>query len=107
MASPAAYFGFFETPRAFQRLNYERCLPKPPVFVKTLPRELAEWLPQVVPEELSRGNVVQFTIGPRIADRRLHVALRANRDKFSAVDFVEIHRRIQRLLRMGVMLTHF
>ena len=107
MAGSAADFGFLETSRAFQRFNYERCLAKPSVFVKTLTRELAEWLPQAVPKKLSRRKVVQFAIGPRIADRRLHVALRANRHKFPAVDFMEIHRWVQRLLRMVVMLAHF
>src|SRR5438132_12418003 len=107
MASPTAYFGFLETLRAFQRFNYERCLPKPPVFVKALSRELAERLPQVVSEELYRRNIIQFTAGPSIADCRLHVALRANGDRLPAVDPVEIDRWIQRLLRMVVMLTHF
>src|SRR6266700_1845488 len=107
MASPAAYFGFLETLRAFQRFNYERCLPKPPVFVKALSGELPEPLPQAVSEELSRGNIIQFTVGPRIADCRLHVALRTNGGRLSAVDLVEIHGRIQRILRMVVMLTHF
>src|SRR5437660_7165867 len=107
MASPAAYFGFLETLRAFQRLNDERCLPKPPVFVKALSRELAERLPQAVSEELSRRNIIQFTVSARIADCRLHVALRANGDRLSAVDLVEIYRWIQRFLRMVVMLIHF
>src|SRR5438445_2573416 len=107
MASPAAYFGLLETLRAFQRFNYERCLPKPPVFVKALSGELPEPLPQAVSEELSRGNIIQFTVGPRIADCRLHVALRTNGGRLSAVDLVEIHGRIQRILRMVVMLTHF
>src|SRR6266567_631693 len=107
MASPAAYFGFLETLRAFQRFNDERCLPKPPVFVKALSGELAEWLPQAVSEELSRRNIIQFTVGPRVADRRLQMALRANGDRLSAVDLVEIYRWIQRFLRMVVMLTHF
>src|SRR6266550_3127616 len=107
MAIPAAYFCLLETLRAFQRFNYERCLPKPPVFVKALSGELAERLPQAVSEELSRRNIIQFTVGPRIADCRLHVALRANGDELSAVDLVEIHRWIQRFLRMVVMLTHF
>jgi hypothetical protein len=107
MAIPAAYFGFLETSRAFQCFNYERCLPKPSVFVKTLSRELAEGLLQSVPKELSRGDIIQFAIGPRVTDRRLHMALRTNRDKCPAVDFVEIHRWIQRFLGMVVMLTHF
>src|SRR5438309_1740306 len=107
MASPAAYFGFLETLRAFQRLNDERCLPKPPVFVEALSGELAERLPQAVSEELSRRNIIQFTVGPRLANRRLHMALRANGDRLSAVDLVEIYRWIQRFLRMVVMLTHF
>src|SRR6266849_5889316 len=107
MASPAAYFGFLETLRAFQRFNHERCLSKPPVFVKALSGELAERLQQAVSEELPRRNIIQFTVGPRVADRRLQMALRANGDKLSAVDLVEIYRWIQRFLRMVVMLTHF
>src|SRR6266568_9630749 len=107
MASPAAYFGFLETLRAFQRFNYEGCLPKPPIFVKALSGELAEWLPQAVSKELSRRNIIQFTVGPRVADCRLQMALRANGDRLSAVDLVEIYRWIQRFLRMVVKLTHF
>src|SRR5207302_156162 len=106
MASPAAYFGLLETSRAFQRFDYERCLPKPPVFVKALSGELAERLPQAGSEELSRRNIIQFTVGPRTADCRLHVALRANGDRLSAVDLVEIYRWIQGFFRMVVMLTH-
>src|ERR1700680_2839499 len=107
MASPAAYFGFLETSRAFQRFNDERGLPKPPVFVKALSGELAEGLPQAVSEELSGRNIIQFTVWPRITDCRLHVALRADGDRLSAVDLVEIYRWIQRFLRVVVMLTHF
>src|ERR1700730_1115230 len=107
MASPAAYFGLLETSRAFQRFNYERGLPKPPVSIKALSGELAERLPQAVSEEFSRRNIIQSTVGPRIADCRLHMALRANGDRLSAVDLVESYRWIQRFLRMVVMLTHF
>src|ERR1700674_534103 len=107
MTSPAAQFGFLETLRAFQRFNDEGCLPKPPVFVKAFSGELAEGLPQAISEELSRRNIIQFTVGPRFADCRLHVALRANGDRLSAVDLVEIYRWIQRFFRMVVMLTHF
>jgi len=82
-------------------------LPKPPVFVKALSGKLAERLPQAVSEELSRGNIIQFTVEPRIADCRLHVALRANGNRLSAVDLVKIYRWIQRCLRLIIMLTHF
>src|SRR4029077_7369477 len=107
MAIPAAYFGFLETLRAFQRFNDERCLPKPPVFVKALSGELAKRLPQPVSEELYRGNIIQFTVGPRIADCRLPVAFRANGNRLSTVDLVNIYRWIQRFLRLITMLTHF
>src|SRR5260370_2571032 len=107
MTNPAAEVGFLETLRAFQRFTYERFLRKPHVLVKALSGELAERPPQAVSEELSRRNIIQFTIGPRVADCRLHVALRANGDRLSAVDLVEIYRWIQRFLRMLVMLTHF
>src|ERR1700757_4853493 len=104
---PAAYFGFLETLRAFQRFNYERGLPKSPVFVKALSGELGQRLLQPVSEELYRGNIIQFTVGSRIADCRLQVALRANGNGCSAVDLVKIYRWIQRFLRLIFMLTHF
>src|SRR5258705_1312551 len=107
MAGPAAYLGFLETLRALQRFDHERCLPKAPVLVKPFSREFSERLPQAVPEELSRRSIVQFTVGPGIANRRLHVALSTNGKEFSTTDFVEIYRWIQRLLRMVVMFTHF
>src|SRR5437879_12638269 len=71
MASPAAYFGLLETSRAFQRFDYERCLPKPRVLVKALSGELAERPPHAGSVYLSRSNIIQCTATPILQACRL------------------------------------
>ena len=107
VAGPAVYSAFPEALRTFQCFNHERGLPKAAIFVETLSRELGERLPHAATEELPCGNVVQFTFTARIANRRLHMALSANGNKLTAIDLVEIYRRIQWLPWMVIMLSHF
>ena len=106
MTSPAAHLPFLEALRTFEGLHHEGCLPEASVFVKTPAGELAKRNVYMVGEEISRAGIIQFPSRARLADRRLFVALRANRDIVTISDLVEIDGWIQRPLGVKLVLRH-
>src|SRR6266481_8656199 len=81
MAGSTAHLSFAEALRALERLHNECRLTKSAVFVKALTRKISKRNPRVFGEEPAGRQIVQFTGGARGANRRLHMALRANANK--------------------------
>src|ERR1700751_2913175 len=98
VATSAAGRSLAKTLRTFQRFHDKCRLAESSVLVKTLPREFTEGKALILAEEGSGAGVIEFTAPAEIAQRRLHMTLRANGYKVLVADLSEVDRRIERLL---------
>ena len=104
VAGTAAHLSFSETLRTLERLDDERRLAKSAVLIETLAGEISKRDPETLGEEMVGGQIIQFAGRARRTNCRLHVALRTNAYEIMMANITEIHRRIERLLRL--MIAH-
>src|SRR6267378_4784197 len=61
VAGTAAHLSFPETLRALECFDKERRLAKSAILVETLAREISKRNPKILAEELTGGQIIQFT----------------------------------------------